>query len=64
MTDFLVHLVCGSTGAGKTTYAEALSKRIGGVRFSFRGCSGAEALAASRGAQSRQRLLRRNLVTP
>jgi adenylate kinase family enzyme len=34
MTDFLVHLVCGS-GAGKTTYAEALSKRIGGVRFSI-----------------------------
>lgn len=35
MTDLLVHLVCGSTGAGKTTYAEALSKRIGGVRLSI-----------------------------
>jgi predicted kinase len=35
MSDYLVHLVCGSTGAGKTTYAEALSKRIGGVRFSI-----------------------------
>jgi predicted kinase len=34
MADFLIHLICGSTGAGKTTYAEALSKRIGGVRFS------------------------------
>jgi predicted kinase len=35
MADFLIHLVCGSTGAGKTTYAEVLSKRIGGVRFSI-----------------------------
>ena len=30
-----VHLVCGSTGAGKTTYAIALAKRIGAVRFSI-----------------------------
>jgi predicted kinase len=29
------HLVCGSTGAGKTTYSIALSDRIGGVRFSI-----------------------------
>ena len=35
MADFLIHLVCGSTGAGKTTYAEALSNRINGVRFSI-----------------------------
>jgi predicted kinase len=35
MTDYPIHLICGSTGAGKTTYAEALSKRIGGVRFSI-----------------------------
>jgi predicted kinase len=35
MTDYVIHLVCGSTGAGKTTHAEALSKRIGGVRFSI-----------------------------
>jgi predicted kinase len=30
-----VHLVCGSTGAGKTTYASALADRVRGVRFSI-----------------------------
>ncbi|MFT3770438.1 MAG: ATP-binding protein [Minicystis sp.] len=30
-----VHLICGSTGAGKTTYATALAQRSGGVRFSI-----------------------------
>ena len=30
-----LHLVCGSTGAGKTTYAIGLAERIGGVRFSI-----------------------------
>jgi predicted kinase len=30
-----VHLVCGSTGAGKTTYATALAKMTGAVRFSI-----------------------------
>ncbi len=30
-----VHLICGSTGAGKTTYATALAARTGGVRFSI-----------------------------
>jgi predicted kinase len=30
-----VHLVCGSTGAGKTTYARTLTERIQGVRFSI-----------------------------
>jgi predicted kinase len=29
------HLICGSTGAGKTTYAAALSERTRGVRFSI-----------------------------
>jgi predicted kinase len=31
----LIHLICGSTGAGKTTYAMGLSARLGGVRFSI-----------------------------
>jgi len=30
-----VHLICGPTGAGKTTYAIALAKRSKGVRFSI-----------------------------
>src|SRR5579884_1849489 len=30
-----VHLICGSTGAGKTTYAIALAERTKGVRFSI-----------------------------
>lgn len=30
-----VHLICGATGAGKTTYARALAKRVRGVRFSI-----------------------------
>lgn len=30
-----VHMICGLTGAGKTTYAEALRRDIGGVRFSI-----------------------------
>ena len=35
MSEPLIHLVCGSTGAGKTTYAIALGERLGGVRFSI-----------------------------
>ena len=35
MQHHLVHLVCGSTGAGKTTYALRLSGRLGAVRFSI-----------------------------
>jgi len=30
-----IHLICGSTGAGKTTYALRLSDRLKGVRFSI-----------------------------
>ena len=33
MTD--VHLIAGSTGAGKTTFARGLTNRVGGVRFSI-----------------------------
>jgi predicted kinase len=29
------HLVCGSTGAGKTTYSLALTQRLNGVYFSI-----------------------------
>ena len=29
------HLVCGSTGAGKTTYALSLVRRCNGVHFSI-----------------------------
>ena len=35
MREPLVHLIAGSTGAGKTTYALALAERIGAVRFSI-----------------------------
>ncbi len=35
MHSHLVHLVCGSTGAGKTTYALRLSEQLGAVRFSI-----------------------------
>ncbi|HTI68102.1 MAG TPA: ATP-binding protein [Caulobacteraceae bacterium] len=35
MAEPLVHLVCGSTGAGKTTYALRLTAQLGGVRFSI-----------------------------
>jgi predicted kinase len=30
-----LHLICGSTGAGKTSYAMALSERLGAVHFSI-----------------------------
>jgi len=33
MAGALLHLVCGSTGAGKTTYAAALAGRLGAVLF-------------------------------
>ncbi len=35
MTSPLIHLVCGSTGAGKTTYSMELASKIGGMRFSI-----------------------------
>lgn len=31
----MIHLICGSTGAGKTTYALKLSKTLGAVHFSI-----------------------------
>ena len=30
-----IHLICGSTGAGKTTYARELANNIGGIVFSI-----------------------------
>ncbi|MFV2002790.1 MAG: AAA family ATPase, partial [Paracoccaceae bacterium] len=30
-----VHIICGLTGAGKSTYAETLRAELGGVRFSI-----------------------------
>jgi nucleoside-triphosphatase THEP1 len=33
--DFAIHLICGSTGAGKTTYANRLAEEVGGVVFSI-----------------------------
>jgi predicted kinase len=35
MTRHLIHLVCGSTGAGKTTYANRLSGEVRGIVFSI-----------------------------
>ena len=35
MTHPSLHFICGSTGAGKTTYAIRLSAEIGAVRFSI-----------------------------
>lgn len=35
MPDCLFHLVCGSTGAGKTTYALRLCEDLGAIRFSI-----------------------------
>ena len=32
---FDIHLICGATGAGKSTYAERLATDLGGVRFSI-----------------------------
>jgi predicted kinase len=31
----LIHLICGSTGAGKTTYAQALANEVDGFVFSI-----------------------------
>jgi len=30
-----IYLICGATGAGKSTYAESLANRVKGVRFSI-----------------------------
>ena len=34
-TKYDIHLVCGATGAGKSTYAENLAQSLGGLRFSI-----------------------------
>jgi predicted kinase len=31
----MYYLICGSTGAGKTTYAKALAKQVGGFHFAI-----------------------------
>ncbi len=33
--DIDIYLICGATGAGKTTYAEALALQVSGLRFSI-----------------------------
>ena len=35
MQDHSIHLICGSTGAGKTTYALQLAEKLYAVRFSI-----------------------------
>ena len=35
VSDFDIHLVCGATGAGKSTYSDVLARSVGGVRFSI-----------------------------
>jgi predicted kinase len=35
MSQPLIHLICGSTGSGKTTYSRALADRLGAMRFSI-----------------------------
>jgi predicted kinase len=35
MQRHLIHLICGSTGAGKTTYALRLCESLGAIRFSI-----------------------------
>lgn len=35
MPDHLIHLICGGTGAGKTTYALKIADELAGVRFSI-----------------------------
>ncbi|MBM3648063.1 MAG: ATP-binding protein [Alphaproteobacteria bacterium] len=35
MTDPMLHMICGGVGAGKTTYALGLSRRLGGIHFSI-----------------------------
>ncbi len=35
MTEAAFHLICGSTGAGKSTYSQALALELGGLHFAI-----------------------------
>ena len=35
MAEAAFHLICGSTGAGKSTYAQALARDLGGLHFAI-----------------------------
>ena len=35
MQEALFHIICGSTGAGKSTYARKLAEQVGGLHFAI-----------------------------